>query len=290
MDKFVCIDIGGTSIKYSIIDESGLIITKSAMDTEAYLGGLSIMEKAKRIVSNYQKDYEIDGICISTAGMVDKDGNISFANELIPNYTGTAVKKIMEDEFNLPCEVENDVNCAGLSEAIVGSAKGSKISVCLTIGTGIGGCMIVDNQIFHGSNYTAFEVGYINTKNGILQDEASTNALVKRVSEKKKIDKLNGKIIFEEAKKGDKICIDEIDYLVDTLGNGIANICYIVNPEVVVLGGGIMAQKNYLEEKIKASVKKYLKENIYNHTDIKFAKNDNDAGMLGAYYNFKLKR
>ncbi|MFU0824571.1 MAG: hypothetical protein ACFWTK_06080 [Clostridium sp.] len=87
-------------------------------------------------------------------------------------------------------------------------------------------------------------------------------------------------------KKGDKDCIQAIDEMVDVLGRGIANLCYIINPEVVVLGGGIMVQKDYLYDKIRLSLDKYLIEFIGSKTRLEFAKNGNKAGMLGAYYNF----
>ena len=100
-------------------------------------------------------------------------------------------------------------------------------------------------------------------------------------------EKIDGKYIFENAKSGDKDCINAIDDMIEVLGQGIANICYIINPEVVVLGGGIMAQKEYLYDKIKSSMDKNLIPFISNKTRLEFAMNGNKAGMLGAYFNFK---
>ena len=122
-----------------------------------------------------------------------------------------------------------------------------------------------------------------------LQDLAATSKLVQKVALRKNINKsdINGKIIFDLAKNGDIDCIEEIDKLVDNLTLGISYIVYVINPEVVVLGGGIMAQKEYLEEKIKISLKEKLIERVYNNVRIEFAENQNNAGMLGALYNFK---
>ena len=94
---------------------------------------------------------------------------------------------------------------------------------------------------------------------------------------------LNGKIVFELAKENDKDCLEEIDNMVKDLAIGISNICYIINPQVVILGGGIMAQEEFLKPKIE-------KESIYKNTKLEFAKQKNDAGMLGALYNFLQKR
>lgn len=124
---------------------------------------------------------------------------------------------------------------------------------------------------------------------GEFQDMGASSILVKKVAALKNVEasSINGKYVFENAKKGDADCIRAIDEMVDVLGMGIANICYVVNPEVVVLGGGIMAQKEYLGEKIRKSLDKYLIESVASNTKLVFAQNQNQAGMLGAFYHFK---
>ncbi len=123
---------------------------------------------------------------------------------------------------------------------------------------------------------------------GKFEDLGATSILVKKVAKLKNCSEnhIDGKLIFEMAKNNDKDCIKAIDEMVDVLGMGIANICYVINPEVVVLGGGIMAQKDYLYDKIRLSLDKYLIPTISSKTKLEFAKNQNKAGMLGAYYNF----
>lgn len=289
MKKFVSIDIGGTAIKYGMIDENGTILSRNEMKTEAWKGGPSILEKALNIVEDYRKEEEISGICISTAGMVDTvKGEIFYSAPLIPDYAGTKFKETMESRFGVPCEVENDVNCAGLAEYAAGASKGSKVAVMLTIGTGIGGSMIINGEVFHGFSGSACEVGYMHMEGGDFQTLGAASILTKKVAAWKNepIDEWNGYHIFEEAKKGDELCNRAIDEMVDVLGKGIANICFVVNPEVVVLGGGIMAQEEFLRDKIESAVKKYLVSSIAEHTTIAFAQHRNDAGMLGAFYHY----
>ena len=198
----------------------------------------------------------------------------------------------IEKEFNIPCEVENDVNCAALGEYWLGAAKNSHSCACLTIGTGIGGCIIIGGKVIHGFSNSAGEVGYMKINGSTFQELAATSKLVEKVAKRKKINKeeLNGKIIFNLAKEGDIDCIEEIDNLVDTLALGISYIVYLINPEVVVLGGGIMAQREYLEERINTALKDKLIDKVYKSVKIKFAQNQNNAGMLGALYNFKSKK
>lgn len=295
MKKFICIDIGGTSIKYGILRETGIIIEKGNMDTDALKeGGQGIFEKIKYIISKYLKNYEVEGICISTAGMVDpKDGKILFALEhLIPGYTGMEIKKEVEKEFNIRCEVENDVNCAGLGEMWLGAGKGASSSVCLTIGTGIGGCIIINNELIHGFSNSTGEIGYMKINGEDFQNVASTTSLVKRVARLKNIaeENINGKMIFDMAKNKDQDCLKEIDYMIKSLAIGIANLSYIINPEVIILGGGIMAQEQFLKPKIEEALRKELIKTIYENTRIEFAKRQNDAGMIGALYNLLNKK
>lgn len=293
MNKYVCIDIGGTVIKYGIINEDGNILVKGERKSESYKGGIGLLEKVKEITNNYKQEYEISGICISTAGMVDPfKGEIIYASSAIPNYIGTKIKEEIEKEFNIQCEVENDVNCAGMGEVWKGAGRGTSSCVCLTVGTGIGGSIILGNKIFHGYNNSAGEIGYMNMNGGTFQELAAASSLVRRVAERKniKIEEIDGKKIFELAKSGDIDCIEEIDYLIEILTLGMANIIYMINPEVIILGGGIMAQKEYLNDKIDKALKDKLIDRLYSSTKIKFAENENNAGMLGALYNFLQRR
>lgn len=158
----------------------------------------------------------------------------------------------------------------------------------LTIGTGIGGCIVLDGKVFHGFSNSACEVGYMHMDDSDFQTLGAASILSKKVSQWKgePEEKWDGYRIFEEAKKGDMICNRAIDQMIEILGKGIANICYVINPEVVVLGGGIMAQEEFLRGKIQDAVKKYLISSIEEHTKIVFAKHQNDAGILGAFYHF----
>lgn len=289
MDLFAVIDIGGTSIKYGVITKEGTLIESSDRDTEAYKGGLSIIDKVKEIIKEIRIDNDISGICISTAGMVcPKEGKIVYAGPTIPNYTGVEVKSILEKEFKLPCSVENDVNCAALGEFFDGAGMGTNSMVCLTIGTGIGGAIIIDGKILHGFSNSAGEIGYMMVNGEHIQNIASTTSLVKNVALRKGIDykSIDGRYVLDNYENGDLICREEVEKLVDNLALGISNIVYSVNPEVVVLGGGIMAREEIFRPLIEKSLKKYLIESVYINTRIEFAKLKNTAGMKGAFYNF----
>ena len=293
MSQYICVDIGGTSIKHGVLDENAIIKECNQTKTEAWLGGAAVLDKVKTIGKQYKEQYEnIEGICISTAGMVDpEEGKIVFAGELMPDYTGTCIKKELEKALEMPCEVENDVNCAGLAEYVSGSAKESHIMFCATVGTGIGGCAIVNGRVFHGASNSACEVGYIPLGDSDFQTLGASSILVRKVAEKKiePLDMWDGKKIFALAEKGDKVCISAIKEMCDVLGKGLATICYVLNPDTIVLGGGIMVQKKILENEIRDSLNRYLRPILAEHLQVCFAEYGNEAGMVGALYNFQNK-
>ena len=182
MKKYISIDIGGTAIKYGIVSEDAEVLLKKEMKTEAQKGGPAILDKVIGIVEALKEEADA-GVCISTAGMVDiEKGEIFYSAPLIPNYIGTAFKKTVEERFGIPCEVENDVNCAGLAEYKAGAAAGSKAAVMLTIGTGIGGCILLNGEVFHGFSNSACEVGYMHMDDSDFQTLGAASILTKKVA------------------------------------------------------------------------------------------------------------
>ena len=316
--RYFALDIGGTKTKYALLGEKGEILSTYEKDTEAQRGGSFILENVKgeirRVLAELkgnppegaQADTKVDakaertteaktepllsGICISTAGMVDEiKGEIIHAGPQIPEYKGCKWKEEIERRFSIPCEVENDVKCAGLGEYSFGSGKGTSSMLCLTIGTGIGGSFILNGEVYHGTSHSAMEIGYMQIPGGMFQRMASTSALVKRVASRKgEPEELwNGKRIFEEVKKEDKICLEELDRLCDALSIGLSNLCYAFNPECIVLGGGIMEQKEILLPKIWGHLQEHLVPIVAENTRLLAASLGNRAGLLGAYVHFQ---
>ena len=295
MMYYICIDIGGTSIKYGVLSEKGEIFIDGTVSTKVTEKENFILSDVKKLIRNILDEYgnyEIKGICVSTAGVVNPEkGEIAYAGPTIPKYTGTKIKEELEKEFSISCEVENDVNCAGLGEYWKGAGKGSKSMVCLTIGTGIGGSVILDGKLLNGIGYTAGEIGYMDVNGSYIQNIASSKYLVEKVQKKKEekegiTDAITGVDRFELAKKGDEICIAGIHEIISNLAVGVRNIIYLLNPEVIVIGGGITAQKEYLEEKIRKEVNDGMISDMFRKTRIELAQQGNQAGLLGALYNF----
>ena len=227
-----------------------------------------------------------EAVCVSSAGIIDSDrGVVAEANEnLIPGYTGMNISEKVRERFEIPCYVENDVNCAAMAEAYQGVGRGHSSMLMLTVGTGIGGAFLERGKLLKGHTYSACEVGYMHMDGSSFEELAATSVLVKRTAKRlsKSCLEISGKWIFEQAQSGNKVCIEEIDRMCDILAKGIANLCYVLNPEIVVIGGGISAQENYLRPRIKKGLDRYLIPEVRRKTKLGFAKFGNHAGMLGA--------
>lgn len=290
MKNIIAIDIGGTNIKYGVIDYDGKIKLNKSIKTRVTQDENFILEDIDNLIFELTKNFDISGVAISTAGVVcSKTGIISYAGPTIPNYKGTDFIKLVREKYNLPCTVENDVNSAALGEFWKGAGESYDSGFCITVGTGLGGALIINNELIKGASDSAGEIGYMKIHGIDIQKIASTTALIEAVAKRKNIAKeeINGQIIFDLAKSGDVDSIIEINNLIENICKAIENIVYIVNPEVIILGGGIMEQRMYLEPLFHKKIKEVIPEKFISNTKIEFATLGNNAGMVGALYKFK---
>lgn len=285
--KILVFDIGGTAIKYGICRDGHLEETREC-PTEASKGGPHILSTICQLA---EQSLPFDAIGISTAGQVNpEDGFIIYANQNIPDYTGTQFQKILQERFHVPVAVENDVNSAALGEAVFGAGKGRKSFLCLTYGTGVGGAIIENGQVYHGSSFSAGEFGAVITHaeeklsgtdpfDGCYERYASATALVKMVSE---IDSslTNGRQIFANLERPEIKAV--VNKWIDEIVLGLTTLIHIFNPSCIVLGGGIMVQP-YILEQINVRIPQMVMSS-FSHVQIFNAKLGNSAGLLGAYY------
>ncbi len=282
------LDIGGTAIKSGLYDNGALSEIRETA-TEASQGGPHVVAKAKEIIAGYRTFCSFEKIGISTAGQVDPArGCIIYANENIPGYTGTMLKEIMEQEFQVPAAVQNDVNAAAIGESVFGAGRDQKDFVCLTYGTGVGGAVFTGGKLYSGSSFSAGEFGGVivhpehrNLKedmfSGCYERYASTTALVQ--SAKAMNPALsNGRILFEHMQEPEVKQL--IDQWIMEIVYGLITIIHMMNPACAILGGGIMEQPYVIEQ-----IQEQLYPNLipsFRHVKIKKAELGNQAGMLGA--------
>jgi len=310
--KRVGIDLGGTNIAAGVVAENNKIIGTASIPTNlpksAEAIADSICEAAMLAISNARisKD-EIASIGIGTPGAVNSNGVVEFSSNL--GFDNTPLKKLIEDRFLKPAFIENDANCAALGEKVAGSGKNTKDFIAVTLGTGVGGGIILDGKLLTGINGAAGEIGHMVIKpdgipcpcgrNGCFEQYASTKALVRQAKDALTTDRahiskmwefieddpknINGEIVFQAAHDGDEIALKVIDNFVEWLSLGIVNLINIFQPEGICIGGGIAAQGDFIIKPLieRVEAKRYTKKSA-KQTRIYAATLGNDAGIIGA--------
>ena len=291
------VDIGGMSLKAGLVNKEGKILYKEIIKTDVNKGNKYFLECLHTLIANlikYAKNnsLEVNGIGLGVPGIVNNDLKTM---EYAPNLKieNLSLKDALKD-FDLPFSLSNDANCAALAEQKFGIAKGYKNVILLTLGTGVGGGIVIDNNhMVIRLNGRKCGCG----RKGCFEAYASASALLRLTKEEMKknphslmweyadfnLNNVNGLTSFECAKKGDLSANNVVNKYVYYLGEGILNFCNIFRPEVVVLGGGVSNQKEFLISKVK----KYLEENHYGFkktrsVDVLIASLGNDAGIIGA--------
>ncbi len=304
------IDIGGTTIKGGLVDKNGKIIYKTDRKTSQELGIEHFLSTVKELTIELlllakQDQLQVKGIGIGVPGVVNNNlGTIDYACNL--DFENVELKKYLSD-INIPVQLSNDANVACLAEQKFGAAKGRKNVILLTLGTGVGGGVVINNKLFEGVDGKGAELGHAVIvsdgvkcgcgRNGCFESYASATGLIRMTKEAmkkdksskmwefcgKSLEKVDGLTAFECAKLGDKAANEVVDLYIKYLGEGILNYCNIFRPNCVVLGGGISNQKEYLINKLV----KYCEDRHYGYknspkVEILIATLKNDAGIIGA--------
>lgn len=296
--KIIVFDVGGTAIKFGMVDENFEVLFSEEIPTNTYKDSENMVMKAMDVkLEEYAGQYEAIGI--STAGQVDfVNGVINDGVGNIPNYNHSDLRGTFEAKYGVPVAVDNDVNCAAIGEAHFGAARGENDFLCLTYGTGVGGCIYINGDVYRGSKYAGGEFGHMATHKdgrlctcgriGCYEAYSACRVFTTAVSERMGRP-MNGREIFEPENLKNPIIIEEIDKWEDEIALGLRNLCYIFNPSLIVLGGGIMSEDlliGHIREKVDAQL-----EPNYKHVRIEKAQLRNKAGMLGAAWlaNERLK-
>ncbi len=306
---YIGIDLGGTNIAVGLVNEAGEIVKHKSIPTLKERGidaiAKDMVEVCKIIMSenNLTKE-DIHSIGIGTPGLIDPEkGVIVFSSNIkMDNYP---ITKTMTEGLDIPVYVANDADCAALGEVTSGAAKGCENAIVLTLGTGVGGGMILNGEIYKSSFPGAGELGhqvivYKGRKcgcgrNGCIEQYASATALIRDAKEAAKnnpesrlnyyidgdLDRMNAKVPFDAAADGDEVAKQVLDQFFDYLACTIADLINIFKPEMILIGGGIARQK----ENLTAPVIEKVKQEVYSsdfRTKIDTAMLGNDAGVIGA--------
>ena len=307
------IDVGGTKIQAGVINAKGRLISRAKMPTHSSENAKIIINRIfecgkKAILKSGIGIESIKCAGIGTAGLIDSKKGVVVSAPNLANFKNTNLKKPLEKLFGFPVFIENDVNCGALGEFHYGVAKKYSSGISLFIGTGIGGAIINDKKLYTGKNGVAGELGHIvidinsNTvcpcgNKGCFENLASRKALANKIimlSKKKKNTiikeltknytlELKSSLLKKAFIKKDKITLSAVKEEAHILGIGCANYINIFNPEVIVLGGGLMeAIGKYIIKDIRRSAKKYAFEIGYKNCDIVIDENSDISVIRGA--------
>ncbi len=302
------IDLGGTNIAAGIVKD-GRLLKKLSVPTGAGRDVKEIIKDMAQLCMRLAEGIdinELEAIGIGTPGVVDTENGIA-SNVVNISDKPLELRKWLSEYIDIPIYVENDANCAAIGEAAAGASKGFRNSVMVTLGTGVGGGIIIDGKIFSGIKGGGGEIGHMVIcadggvpckcgRCGCFEQYASALALIRMMNEAAAGDAeleaqkpFDGRFIFESAKAGNETAAKVIEKFQGYLAAGIANIINIFQPEIVVVGGGMSAQGDYLLEPVRRAVGQSILTKDSSITRIVKAELENDAGIIGAAYCSKYR-
>ena len=304
------IDVGGTNVKIALVDENGKIIYSNSIPTRAELGYEFTVNNIEQAIYDLLKETkhtsaDIEGIGFGFPGQVDyKEGIVRNAPN-IPGWVEVPIAKIFEEEFHIPTRVDNDVRCAALGELNYGAGKGCENLICITIGTGIGSGLIVNGKLVRGASNAAGEIGHIKLQyhdgpicgcgdTGCLEAFASGPAIVAMAEEYIKGGKstkyremANGNpitpyIVCEAAKAGDPVAQRIFATIGEYIGIGMAGVVNLLNPEKIIVGGGVADAGDYIINPLVDAIKRRSMKIAGSTVQVVHAQLGNTAGVIGA--------
>lgn len=299
------IDLGGTSIKYALISNEGEFLFQGKLPSLADISAEAVIEQLIKAINEVkafatEQRYNIEGIGIGTPGIVDETNRIVLGGaENIKGWEKLHLADTIEKATGLPTLLGNDANLMGLGETMYGAGQGATHVVFLTVGTGIGGAVVIDGKLFNGFANRGTELGHVPLiangeacacgSVGCLEHYASTSALVRRFTQRSTEagiqypgKEINGELIVHLYKEGNKLATECLEEHCDYLGHGIAGFINIFSPQRIVIGGGLSEAGNFYIEKVSRQAHCYAIPDCAVNTEIIAARLGNKAGSIGA--------
>lgn len=294
---YLGIDIGGTAVKLGLVDETGTVLDRAERSVSFDGYRTPILDTVRAAAADFTdgRRGQLAGIGVSATGQIDsRKGIVAGTCGSLPGWVGAPIRDRLTEDFGLPVTVANDANCMCLGEVWVGAARCCTDVIGITIGTGIGGGILTGGRLLEGARGLGGEMGHYRTHaldgvpctcgaRGCWERYASTTALV-RAAQAMAPELRDGRAIFAAARAGRCDVLDLLDRWMDEIAQGLAGMVHIFNPQRILVGGGVSAQKELLieplEHKVKAAVMPAFAEGL----TLQAAALQNDAGLVGAVY------
>jgi glucokinase len=293
------IDIGGTFIKHGIFSSEGKLICWDSVETRAEAPSEEILDRLAAILSSNLQTAKEKKITLLAAG-VGTPGSVDIERGFLmggtPNFIhwrNVPISEYLQKKSGLPVYADNDANLMAFGEYVFGAGKNKKDVICITLGTGIGGGIIIDSELYRGSYYAGHELGHMSIHFdgkrckcggiGCFERYASANALIEDYNSLAPGAKCkNTKQIFALYRSGDALAVKAVEQYITYLGAGLANIINIFNPQILIIGGGVSEAGEDFIEKVRLSARSRTMPTSFNQVEIVSAHLGNRAGMLGA--------
>lgn len=261
MKKYVGVDLGGTNIRAAIVQEDGQILSVKKSESHPERGAEAVMQTMIELIESLEGYEECEGIGMGVPGPIDtKHGKIIVSTNL-PKLIGFPIAECIQNHFQKPVFMDNDVKVAALGEAVLGGGKGYPIVYYVTISTGIGGALVIDKKVISGQNGHAGEIGNISIDRnrekynilnvGAVENEASGTAITRKGREAFGNQIKNAGDVFELARSGDKKAEKIVENMAYDLAMMFSVIGHIIDPHVFVVGGGVMKGKDVFFDKME---------------------------------------
>jgi len=309
-ELFAGIDIGATNVKYGLVTLEGEIVYRNQIATPQNVLAETLFEKVAHcgeqlLIEADDQGAEVAYIGVGSPGTVNMlTGVIQGTCPNIPNWSGFHLRDRLAERLNLPVRVDNDANCAALGEHRFGAGRGYENIICLTIGTGIGGGIIVHDRLYRGATYAAGEIGHLLVCDGPAHEEkyletlVSSRALISRMRERLEgnitpafkaligddLDKLTIRRLFTAIKRGDKVAPEVVIEAAETLGLALAGLVNVFNPELLVLGGGVTEGGSEFVDNVTNAIIRRAIPVAVESLKIVPAELGNSAGFIGAAF------
>jgi glucokinase len=305
------IDIGATNIKYGLVSEEGEPLFRNQTPTPQEPSADRLFEKVQYageqlLIEADEQDMSVDYIGVGSPGSVNiKTGIIQGTCPNLPFWVGFHLRDRLSGALNLPVMVDNDANCAALAEYLFGAGKGYRNIICLTIGTGIGGGLIIDGRLYRGADYSAGEIGHMSIRdcsgrseeNGIhLEKVVSAPAIIEELRRRlaaemtpqfeavigNDLSQLTIRRMFAAMKKGDRVAPEIVREKAEILGGALAGLANVMNPELIILGGGVAEGGTIFVDIVRETVLLRALPVVAESLAVAPARLGNSAGFIGA--------
>lgn len=303
------VDVGGTNVKVALVDKTGSIVYSDTVPTRAEMGYEYTISNMIKAINDVMKEAKVtisnvEGIGFGFPGQIDCDNGIVRIAPNIPGWINIPIAEIVSKEFGVPVKVDNDVRCAALAELNYGAGKGATNMICITVGTGIGSGLIVNGKLVRGASNAAGEIGHIKLQmndgplcgcgdQGCLEAFASGPAIVAMAEEYVKGGKstkyrelakneITPYYVCEAAKQGDVVAKKIFETMGTYIGIGLSSVVNLLNPEKIVIGGGVADAGEFLFAPIRETLKKRSMPIQGAAVQVVHAELGNSAGVIGA--------